>query len=226
MEKSFAITPWKYALFTTCILIAAFNILFFSCGVVTWGSASSIYGGYAAALCGLLVFSVAFLGVYVALKESYKFSIYYIIGSILVIAVLATYFFTFSNLKSQLLLQFEERIKRLFEEKSHNNDTMQPIHSLFRCCGLEGPQDYLAKENGALPASCCYAFDCTVVSHIHEEGCSVKATSNLQFQAEINYYSTIVIITLQLLSLLFAFLMGKARKLSKIKDDEAPINDD
>lgn len=52
------------------------NIFFFSCGVVVWGSASSVYGGYAAALCGVSVFAVAFFGVYVALKESYKYSIY------------------------------------------------------------------------------------------------------------------------------------------------------
>ncbi|XP_017865323.1 PREDICTED: 23 kDa integral membrane protein [Drosophila arizonae] len=227
MEKSFAITPWKYALFTTCILISGFNILFFSCGVVTWGSAASVYGGYSAALCGALIFAVSFLGIYVALKESYKFSNYYIMFSIFTIVVLTTYFFIFSSMKTQLLLNFDERIKRLFGEKSTHNDTMQPIHSLFRCCGLDGPQDYLGKEDGgALPASCCHGFDCTVTSHMFEEGCVIKAAQSLQFQAELNYYAAIVILALEFLSLLFAYFMGKARKLLKIKDDEAPINED
>ncbi|EDW57297.1 23 kDa integral membrane protein [Drosophila virilis] len=226
MEKSFSITPWKYALFTTCILIAGFNILFFSCGVVTWGSSASVYGGYSSALCGALIFAVTFLGLYVALKESYKFSNYYIICSILASIVLVIYFIIFSSMKSQLMWRFEERIKRLFAEKTNQNDTMQPIHSLFRCCGLEGPQDYLAKEHGALPASCCYAFDCTVSRHIYQEGCGTKAIQGLQFQADVNYYAAIAIFVLELLSMLFAFLMGKARKLLKIKDDETPINED
>lgn len=56
--------------------LQGFNILFFSCGVVTWGSAASVYGGYSAALCGALIFAVSFLGIYVALKESYRFSNY------------------------------------------------------------------------------------------------------------------------------------------------------
>ncbi|ALC41262.1 Tsp42Ej, partial [Drosophila busckii] len=225
MEKSFAITPWKYALFTTCILIALCNIFFFSCGVVTWGSTSSSHGGYAAALVGAAVFAASFLGVYVALKESYKYSIYYLISTVVVIVLLAVYFAIFSTMRSQLLSHFDDRIKLLFEQRSHQNDTMQPIHSLFRCCGLNGPQDYLAKEQGGLPASCCYAFDCTVGSHIFEEGCATKATRNLQMQSEINYYACIVIFALEFMGVLTAFLMGKARKLTKIKDDEAPISE-
>lgn len=120
--------------------------------------------------------------------------------SILTIVVLTTYFFIFSSMKSQLLVNFDERIKRLFEEKSTQNDTMQPIHSLFRCCGLDGPQDYLGKEDGgALPASCCYGFDCTVASHMYEDGCVIKAAHSLQFQAEINYYAAIVILALEVI---------------------------
>lgn len=159
--------------------------------------------------------------------------------------MLVIYFIIFSSMKSQLMWRFEERIKRLFAERTNQNDTMQPIHSLFRCCGLEGPQDYLVKEHGALPASCCYAFDCTVSRHIYQEGCGTKAIQGLQFQADVNYYAAIAIFVLevksankyslsanlnnyllQLLSMLFAFLMGKARKLLKIKDDETPISED
>lgn len=88
MEKSFPITPWKYGLLVTCILIVTCNVFFFSCGVTTWGSAVSVYGSYGSALCGGAVFGVAFLGMYVALKVSYKYSIYYLICSGLVIAAL------------------------------------------------------------------------------------------------------------------------------------------
>ncbi|XP_068147111.1 23 kDa integral membrane protein [Drosophila tropicalis] len=231
MEKSFSISPWKYALFATCILIVGCNIFFFSCGVVTWGSASSVYGSYAVALCGISVFAAAFLGVYVALKESYKYSIYYLLTTILVMGLLTTYFLTFSSTKDQLMTQFEERIQSLFDAKTHHLDTMQPIHSLFRCCGLQGPQDYLSEQNegqGALPASCCYSFDCTNPSHVFQEGCSTKATGNLKLQAEINYYACVAIFCLEFLGLLTAFFMGKARKhaKTKIKDDESPINND
>ncbi|KAH8371783.1 hypothetical protein KR093_008846 [Drosophila rubida] len=225
MEKTFAITPWKYALLTTCILISALNVLFFSCGVVTWGASLCVYGGYAVALLGASIFAAAFLGVYVSLKESYKYSIYYLISTVLVMTLLTAYFFTFISLKDTLLQQFDDRVKRLFAEKSVHDDTMQPIHSLFRCCGLDGPQDYLSKEQGALPASCCYSSDCTKPSHINEEGCATKAPRFLLLQAEINYYTSIVIFILQILSLFVAFFMGKARKLIKTKDDETPINE-
>lgn len=225
MEKTFDITPWKYALLTTCILISALNILFFSCGVVTWGSASSVYGGYAAALCGAAVFAAAFLGVYVSLKESYKYSIYYLISTVLVMTVLATYFYTYASVKDQLLLEFKDRVKRLFDEKSIHDDTMQPIHNLFRCCGLDGPQDYLAQEQGALPGSCCYAADCTKPSNINEEGCATKAPRLFLLQADTNYYTCIAMFCLEILGLFSAYFMGKARKLMKTKDDESPINE-
>ncbi|KAH8415790.1 hypothetical protein KR222_001098 [Zaprionus bogoriensis] len=249
MEQTFSITPWKYALFTTCILISLLNIFFFSCGVVIWGSATSVYGGYAAALCGVSIFASAFFGVYVALKESYKYSVYvsegaatvitifhtcshspfvftqYIVSTILVIALLATYFFTYTSMRQQLLRQFDDRVRRLYDEKSYRDDTMQPIHSLFRCCGLDGPQDYLSNGQGALPASCCYSADCSDPENINEEGCIIKGARLMKLQSEINYYACIFIFGLEFLGLLTAFIMGKARKLVKLKEDETPINE-
>ncbi|XP_039492611.1 23 kDa integral membrane protein [Drosophila santomea] len=227
MEKSFPITPWKYGLLVTCILIVTCNVFFFSCGVTTWGSAVSVYGSYGSALCGGAVFGVAFLGMYVALKVSYKYSIYYLIFSGLVIAALGSYLFTFTAMREQLMGRFEERMRDLFERKTHSDDKMQPVHSLFGCCGIEGPQDYLKEEHGALPSSCCYAFDCSKPSHVYEEGCSTKAVANLRMQAELNYYSCMAIIALEFLGLFTAYHLGKARKYAKtkIKDEETPIND-
>ncbi|KAH8237205.1 hypothetical protein KR038_007046 [Drosophila bunnanda] len=227
MEKSLAVTPWKYGLLATCILIATCNVFFFSCGVVTWGSAVSVYGSYAAAICGVAVFGVAFLGMYVALKVSYKYSIYYLMCSGLVIAALGAYLFTFTAMREQLMGRFEERMRNLFEQKTHSNDLMQPVHSLFGCCGLEGPQDYLKEEHGALPSSCCYAFDCSKPTHVYEEGCAIKAAGNLRMQAELNYYSCMAIIALEFMGLFTAYYLGKARKYAKtkIKDEETPINE-
>lgn len=128
------------------------------------------------------------------------FLLQYIICTILVIALLATYFCTYSSMKEQLLRQFDERIRRLFDEKSMHNDTMHPIHNLFRCCGLQGPQDYQSKEQSALPASCCYAADCSDASNINEEGCATKGPRLLKLQAEINYYMCIAIFVLQVRS--------------------------
>ncbi|XP_017150702.1 23 kDa integral membrane protein [Drosophila miranda] len=227
MEKSFPISPWKYALFATCILITACTVLFFSCGVVTWGSAASIFGSYTTALIGAAVFGVAFLGVYVALKESYKYSILFIFVSGLVIVTMVAYFFTFAAMKGDLLAHFDDRVRQLFEEKTRSNDKMQPIHSLFRCCGLEGPQDYLGEENGALPASCCFAFDCSNPTNVFQQGCATKANENLKMQADITYYCCMAIIALEFMGILTAYYMGRARKYAKtkIKDDESHLND-
>lgn len=125
----------------------------------------------------------------------------YIICTILIIALLATYFCTYSSMKEQLLRQFDDRIRRLFDQKSVYEDTMHPIHNLFRCCGLDGPQDYLANEQSALPASCCYAADCSDASNINEEGCATKGPRLLKLQAEINYYTCIAMFGLEVRSL-------------------------
>lgn len=103
-------------------------------------------------------------------------------------------------MKEQLLRQFDDRIRRLFDEKSMYEDTMHPIHNLFRCCGLDGPQDYLSKEQSALPASCCYAADCSDASNINEEGCATKGPRLLKLQAEINYYTCIAMFGLEVRS--------------------------
>ncbi|KAH8320424.1 hypothetical protein KR067_003252 [Drosophila pandora] len=227
MEKSFSITPWKYGLLATCILIVTCNVFFFSCGVVTWGSAVSRSGSYSAALCGVSVFGVAFLGMYVSLKESHKYSVYYLICAGLVISALGAYLFVFTAMRTELMGRFEERMRRLFAEKTHHDDKMQPVHSLFGCCGMDGPQDYLRTEHGALPSSCCYAFDCSNPSHVYEEGCSTKAITNLRMQADLNYYSCLAIISLEFMGLFTAYYMGKARKhaKTKVKDEETPMND-
>ncbi|XP_030387009.1 23 kDa integral membrane protein [Scaptodrosophila lebanonensis] len=226
MEKSFSITPWKYGLFTTCAFLVVCNIFFLSCGVVTWGSGMAVHGGYGVALCGAAIFGAAFLGIYVALKESYKYSIHYLISTGLVAVLLVVYFFTYMSMKGKLVHQFEGRIKDLFERATDRDDTMRPIHALFACCGVNGPQDYTGEQNGALPASCCYAFDCTVEANLYTQGCSTKAVNNVKIQSEVNYYMTIVIFLLELLGLFAGYFMGKARKMMKLKEDEAPINED
>ncbi|EDW45318.1 GM13129, partial [Drosophila sechellia] len=103
----------------------------------------------------------------------------------------------FKVMREQPTDRFEERMRELFERKTHSDDKMQPVHSLFGCCGIEGPQDYLQEEHGALPSSCCYAFDCSKPSHVYEEGCSTKAVATLRMQAELNYYSCMAIIALE-----------------------------
>lgn len=107
-------------------------------------------------IAGLLIFAIATLGCYGALKESPRLLMLFALclGVIfifeLAVGVAAIAFK--ADLDEAVQRQLTLSIQRRTEEDMMAWD---PLQRRLKCCGLSGPRDWYTTNNATIPVSCC-----------------------------------------------------------------------
>ncbi|XP_058464553.1 23 kDa integral membrane protein [Malaya genurostris] len=174
---------------------------------------------------GTLVFLVASLGCYGAIKESPKllnaFAVFLLIVLIIEVAVAIAAIAFKADLQNALETQLEKSITR------HNSADMgawNSVHKKMMCCGIQGPKDWYDNNNRTMPASCCKpdlidteTNDCKnalplFMDRYYQEGCLMKLKEHFDKNAVVLIAVGFAIAAFQLLGILFACWLSSVIK--------------
>lgn len=182
---------------------------------------------------GLLIFCIAFLGCYGALKESPKLLMAFavLLGIIFIVEIaVGIAAITFKNdLRDILNTQLQKSMTRQNKDDMMAWDTIQ---SKLMCCGIDGPRNWYDRNNGTamgIPTSCCkpqYIDQTTMNCHnaaplymdrLYQDGCVSKVHDRVASNASVLIGVGIGIAFIQIMGIALACWLASVIK----KESEA-----
>ncbi|XP_018335605.1 CD63 antigen [Agrilus planipennis] len=128
---------------------------------------------------GAIIFIIAFLGCFGAIRESYYMLMAFAVCLLIVFIIELAVGIAAAVYKQDFEMALKENLKNSM--KNYNSDSERlawdNAQKKLSCCGVEGPRDW----QSGIPASCCYA---------EQKGNEEPNNSCASYQKGVNYLST------------------------------------
>uniref|UniRef100_A0A1A9W163 Tetraspanin n=1 Tax=Glossina brevipalpis TaxID=37001 RepID=A0A1A9W163_9MUSC len=225
MKMSFSTDIWKYALLVLSILISLNAVGIISIGVLVLGGAGTATGAYIITLIGFLVFGVAGVGCFTAMRESHILSITFLGVAGLSIFCETVFMIAFAAMKKDFIEMTGERVAKLWEQEIVKPDSMFGVQMQYQCCGKDSPQDYLQDDDDVLPPSCCRLKDCSDDYNIFTKGCLASAVKFVDDHSDYLILCLVAGVALEALGITASYYFGKSLQNRSQKNDQIIINE-
>lgn len=172
-------------------------------GFIAWGVIS----------LGILMFIVAILGFVAIITEEKYLSVSFAISLVICVAlsiVLCVSAFSSENkmfdgsVRSRLEKVWTRKDESRFEINLHEvqGETVNFIQSTFKCCGIDGPDDY---KNSTIPSTCCPRTpkECKY-EDAYKSGCQKSLQITLSRYADYVKYAPIFVLIAEIAATIFA----------------------
>ncbi|XP_075220016.1 CD63 antigen-like [Lycorma delicatula] len=223
-------------------LLILFNLMFMVTGlcVIIVGTAiNSLYAEYAKFLesqlffspsavlvvVGCIIFTIAFLGCFGALRESTcmvtMFSTLLAFIFVIELAVGLSGYFMQDEVKEILVSSINETMHE-YRNDPVAQKTIDSLQQELHCCGIQSPEDWEGILSPPsiikleLPMSCCERFDANKhCEAVQEIGCLPQLKYFLKESSILLAGTAITIATIQLIGVMFAYSLGRMIRFQK-----------
>nr|BAN20687.1 tetraspanin, putative [Riptortus pedestris] len=164
---------------------------------------------------GCAITIVAFLGCWGAIQENrcylHLYASILLVLLLILIAIGAAVIIRKDQTEASLL-QF---LGTVFDKGQSDDVTsktlIDEIQSSFKCCGMDGPQEYIWNLK-PIPASCCYGGNSCNAIDAYKDGCQQKVLNFLKYDLKLLGIFAIVVGVVELLGVVFAFILSTSIK--------------
>ncbi|KAG7208551.1 hypothetical protein KM043_014768 [Ampulex compressa] len=140
---------------------------------------------------GCVVFIIAFLGCYGAIKEHYNMLIAFAAALLIIFVIELAVGIAAAVFKKDFSMAMKDTLKESMKNYTDaDKQAWDNVQNKLQCCGVDGPSDWTASNRffGAFPSSCC--ADAQVICQIglpdvYSEGCFSKLEMRVQKGATI-----------------------------------------
>ncbi|XP_055920656.1 23 kDa integral membrane protein-like isoform X2 [Eupeodes corollae] len=150
---------------------------------------------------GSVILLVSFFGCCGAIRESYCMSMIYSVSLLILLIVQIVAFVFFWINKQQFVNSMGKIVDKAWEERTYEADFMDAIQVGLKCCGKNGPIDYVTTLS--LPRTCCENTDCSNPLNTYISGCRSKMTELWSEKSEIIKIAGLVIVGVEVLGFIF-----------------------
>lgn len=169
-------------------------------------------------IVGVIVFIIAFFGCCGVCRESYCMLVTYAVLLLTIFALqlaIGIYAYVQVNEDGDVRPLVERSLRSAFDEYEKNNEVREVFDVMqkeFRCCGVSGPQDYLAKAI-AMPASCCSEgnLNC-ILNGSFTTGCASRISENVTSSIKTVAYVAIGVAAVEIIGSIFAMCLASTLK--------------
>ncbi|GLV41921.1 Tetraspanin 39D [Carabus blaptoides fortunei] len=169
-------------------------------------------------IVGVVVFIIAFFGCCGVCRESYCMLVTYAVLLLTIFALqLAIGIYAYVQVKEDGDVRplVERSLESAFVEYEKSNEVREVFDVMqkeFRCCGVNGPQDYI-KNLITIPASCCSEgnLNCVLKGSV-TTGCATRISENITASIKTVAYVAIGVAAVEIIGSIFAMCLASTLK--------------
>ncbi|XP_077261670.1 23 kDa integral membrane protein-like [Temnothorax americanus] len=167
---------------------------------------------------GCIIFVIAFLGCCGAIRESHCMIVTFacLLLAILIVQV-AIAIYAFVKVKNSGDINFKDvYAKDLFykygEGHLEETEVVDTIQNWFKCCGVDGPQDFPVTLRRPIPGSCCGKESTCDPLSAYQKGCSDVLEEMFKYSLTILGGVALGIAAAELIGIIFALCLANSIK--------------
>ncbi|XP_012054698.1 PREDICTED: CD151 antigen [Atta cephalotes] len=137
-------------------------------------------------VAGFIVFAIAFLGCYGAIKEHYNMLIAFAVALLIIFIIELAVGIAAAVFKNDFSMAMKNTLKESIKNYTETDrQAWDNIQKKLQCCGADGPRDWIDNPAG-IPSSCCNEtmLVCQIVT-ANTEGCFRKLEMRVQNSATV-----------------------------------------
>ncbi|XP_018358143.1 PREDICTED: CD63 antigen isoform X2 [Trachymyrmex cornetzi] len=140
-------------------------------------------------VAGCIVFAIAFLGCYGAIKEHYNMLIAFAVALLIIFVIELAVGIAAAVFKNDFSMAMRNTLKESMKNYTETDkQAWDNVQKKLQCCGVDGARDWIDNVNlvGVIPPSCCdeTMTICQVVT-ANKEGCFNKLEMRVQNSATV-----------------------------------------
>ncbi|XP_058800473.1 CD63 antigen [Phymastichus coffea] len=167
-------------------------------------------------VAGAIVFVIAFLGCYGAIKEHYNLLIGFAVALLIIFIIELAVGIAAAVFKKDFSDGMKDALResmRNYKEKEVDQQAWDTIQMRFSCCGIDAPTDWLREAGitNGLPASCCVdttVRTCANNAEAYQRGCFSELVMNVEKNASVLIGVGIGIAFVEVAGILLACLLA------------------
>ncbi|XP_020291393.1 CD63 antigen [Pseudomyrmex gracilis] len=169
-------------------------------------------------VAGAIVFLIAFLGCYGALKEHYNMLIAFAVALVIIFVIELAVGIAAAVFKNDFSMVMKDSLKESLKTYSEaDRQAWDNVQKKLQCCGVDGPSDWTSSTL-SFPSSCCME-DSQVIGScqmgstmMYREGCFNKLEMRVQKSATVLIGVGIGIAFIEIAGIIFACCLAAAIK--------------
>lgn len=133
-------------------------------------------------VAGTIVFIIAFLGCYGAIKENYNMLIAFAAALLIIFVIELAVGIAAAVFKNDFSMAMKDTLKESMRNYTDlDKQAWDNVQKKLECCGVDNPRDWLQISGITFPASCCNDTQPTCqIFNSHKEGCFSKLEMRVQ----------------------------------------------
>lgn len=170
-------------------------------------------------VAGAIVFVIAFLGCYGAIKEHYNMLIAFAAALLIIFVIELAVGIAAAVFRNDFSMAMKDSLKESIKNYTDaDKQAWDNVHRKLQCCGVDGPNDWSPINGfmGVFPSSCCMQdmqVICQAVGQsVYKEGCFSKLEMRVQKSATVLIGVGIGIAFVELAGIVLACCLASAIK--------------
>lgn len=170
-------------------------------------------------VAGAIVFIIAFLGCYGAIKENYNLLIAFATALLIIFVIELAVGIAAAVFKNNFSMVMKDALKVSMKNFTEaDKQAWDKVQKELQCCGVDGPKDWFNGNTG-FPSSCCNDTQLTqatnvqcVIYNAHKEGCFSKMEMRVHNDATVLIGVGIGIAFIEIVGIVLACCLAAAIK--------------
>lgn len=164
-------------------------------------------------VAGTIVFVIAFLGCYGAIKEHYNMLIAFATALLIIFVIELAVGIAAAVFKNDFSMAMKDTLKESMKNYTEvDKQAWDNIQKKLQCCGVESPRDWIQTGIPAFPSSCCNTQTICQTYNAYKQGCFSKLEMRVQNSATILIGVGIGIAFVEVAGIVFACCLAAAVK--------------